>query len=50
MLKFRPGFAATFRDDVEKWWQPEYVEALIAGWRKAGLEIEGSAGPIPPGA
>ena len=39
LLKLRPDFAATVRKDIEKWWEPEYVERLIDGWRKAGLEI-----------
>ncbi len=39
LLKVRPNFAATVRKDIEKWWEPEYVEQLIEGWCKAGLEI-----------
>jgi Tfp pilus assembly protein PilF len=39
LLKLRPDFAATVRSDIEKWWQPDYVERLIDGWRKAGLDI-----------
>ena len=39
LLKLRPDFAARARSDIEKWWMPEYVERLIDGWRKAGLEI-----------
>ena len=27
------------RESCEKWWEPEYVEHLIDGLRKAGLEI-----------
>src|SRR6185369_8611235 len=38
LLRLRPGFAASFRDDVEKWWEPEYVASLVDGWRKAGLD------------
>ncbi len=41
LLKLRPDFAATVRSDLEKWWEPEYVERLIDGLRKAGLEIAG---------
>jgi tetratricopeptide (TPR) repeat protein len=40
LLKVRPDFAASVRKDIEKWWEPEYVDRLIDGWRKAGLEIE----------
>ncbi len=39
LLRVRPDFAATVRSDIEKWWGPEYVESMIDGWRKAGLEI-----------
>jgi TolB-like protein len=39
LLKLRPDFAATIRKDMEKWWNPEYMERMIEGWRKAGLEI-----------
>ena len=38
MLKLRPNFATTVRSDLEKWWELEYVERLIDGLRKAGLE------------
>ena len=39
LLKLRPDFAATVRKDIEKWWEPEYVERLIDGLRKAGLDV-----------
>ena len=39
LLRVRPDFAATVRSDIEKWWEPEYIESMIDGWRKAGLEI-----------
>src|SRR5438552_3661399 len=45
LLKVRPDFAATVRKDIEKWWEPEYVERMIDGLRKAGLEIAGEEGP-----
>jgi len=35
----RPNLAATVRKTIEKWWALEYVDRLIDGWRKAGLEI-----------
>jgi tetratricopeptide (TPR) repeat protein len=41
LLRVRPDFAATARADIEKWWEPEYVESIIDGWRKAGLDITG---------
>ncbi len=43
LLKLRPDFPTTARKDIEKWWEPAYVERLIDGWRKAGLEIGESA-------
>jgi TolB-like protein/Tfp pilus assembly protein PilF len=39
LLKLRPNAAATVRSDFEKWWEPEYVEHLIDGLHKAGLQI-----------
>src|SRR4029077_5483770 len=50
LLEVRPDFAATVRMNVEKWWGPDFVEHLIDGWRKAGLEIppeNGTAAPPP---
>ncbi|MGB8805419.1 MAG: hypothetical protein WCC93_10870, partial [Chthoniobacterales bacterium] len=44
LLRERPNWAATVRKDIEKWWEPEYVERLIDGWRKAGLQIVDKAG------
>jgi len=38
--RVRPDFAATGQADVEKWWDPRFVEHLMEGWRKAGLEME----------
>ena len=39
LLKLRPDFASIARGLLAQWWVPEYVEQLIDGWRKAGLEI-----------
>jgi len=39
LLEVRPDFATTARQDIEKWWDPEYVERLIDGWRKADLDL-----------
>jgi TolB-like protein/Tfp pilus assembly protein PilF len=51
LLAIRPDFAAIARDELEKWWQPEMIEQLVADLRKAGLEIpEPGAAPMPPGA
>ncbi len=47
LLRLKPDFAATARRDIEKWWEPEYVERMIDGWRKAGLEIAPAPGAAP---
>jgi TolB-like protein/Tfp pilus assembly protein PilF len=48
LLKLRPDFTHSVREVIEKWWEPEYVEQMIEGWRKAGLEIAGEkATPSP---
>jgi len=39
LLKLRPDFASTARKVLEKWWEPEYRELLVEGWRKAGLNV-----------
>jgi TolB-like protein/Tfp pilus assembly protein PilF len=39
LLELRPDFTATARENMERWWETEYVEHLIDGCRKAGLEI-----------
>jgi TolB-like protein/Tfp pilus assembly protein PilF len=39
LLAIRPDFAATAREELAKWWEPELVEHLLDGLRKAGLEI-----------
>ena len=40
LLRVRPDFVATGRANVEKWWNPKFVEQLAVGWRKAGLEMD----------
>jgi hypothetical protein len=40
LLRVRPDFAATGRADVEKWFEPAFVEQLAVGWRKAGLAMK----------
>ncbi len=39
LLALRPDFAAVAREELRKWWDPDLVEHLIDGLRKAGLEI-----------
>jgi TolB-like protein/tRNA A-37 threonylcarbamoyl transferase component Bud32/cytochrome c-type biogenesis protein CcmH/NrfG len=45
LLALMPNFAATARQECEKWWEPQLVEHLLDGLRKAGLEIGGKQGP-----
>jgi tetratricopeptide (TPR) repeat protein len=47
LLQLRPGFVATVRKDIEKWWEPDYVEQMIDGWRKAGLDVSTRTGSGP---
>jgi TolB-like protein/Tfp pilus assembly protein PilF len=39
LLTLRPDFAATAREEFEKWYSPEHVEQLVDGLRKAGMVI-----------
>ncbi|MFN7944133.1 MAG: protein kinase [Blastocatellia bacterium] len=39
LLKVRPDFVASVQRDFAKWWDAEYIEHLLDGFRKAGLEI-----------
>jgi TolB-like protein/tetratricopeptide (TPR) repeat protein len=39
LLAIRPDFADVAREELGKWWDPELIEHLIDGLRKAGLEI-----------
>ena len=47
LLALKPDFAATARAEYGKWFQPELVEHLIDGLRKAGLAVPAhtAAGP-----
>ena len=45
LLAARPGFAAAAREECAKWWDPELVEQIIDGLRKAGLEISTEGKP-----
>jgi TolB-like protein/tetratricopeptide (TPR) repeat protein len=38
LVLMRPNLARTVRDDLEHWYDPEYVTHLIDGLNKAGLE------------
>jgi hypothetical protein len=35
----KPDFAATGLAEFRKWFQPDLVEQLVDGLRKAGLEV-----------
>jgi TolB-like protein/cytochrome c-type biogenesis protein CcmH/NrfG len=39
LLALRPDFAATARQEYAKWYEPELIEQMIDGLRKAGLKI-----------
>ena len=39
LLKLRPDFATSGRRQLEKWFNPEYVERFVEGLCKAGLAI-----------
>ncbi|MEJ2009921.1 MAG: protein kinase [Acidobacteriota bacterium] len=39
LLKIKPDFPLTARDELGKWLQPSFVEHFVEGLRKAGLEI-----------
>lgn len=41
LLIQRPDIAKLPRQELEVWWQPDLVEDLIVGLRKAGLALEG---------
>jgi serine/threonine protein kinase len=41
LLALRPDFAAAAHEELAKWWEPQLVEHLIDGLRKAGLQIVG---------
>lgn len=40
LLALRPDFASFARYEYSKWYEPDQIEHLIEGLRKAGLEIE----------
>jgi non-specific serine/threonine protein kinase len=48
LLVLKPSFAAAAREDFGKWFDPELVEHLLDGLRKAGLEIAEKPGTVPP--
>jgi hypothetical protein len=39
LLALRPDFAVAARQEYSKWYEPEQIEHLLDGLRKAGLKI-----------
>ena len=37
--KLKPGFAASARAGLEKWFDREYTERVLDGLRKAGVDV-----------
>ncbi len=48
VLALRPDFAATVRQEYAKWFDPERIEPVIEGLRKAGLQIPEEQSPAKP--
>ena len=47
LLAARPEFATSAREECSKWWNPDLVDQLLDGLRKAGLnEPAGSVSPL----
>jgi TolB-like protein/Flp pilus assembly protein TadD len=51
LLALEPRFISAVRDEFGKWYQPDLVEHLIDGLRKAGMEMPAATpdAPSPPG-
>jgi TolB-like protein/Flp pilus assembly protein TadD len=47
LLRVRSDFTASARKVSEMWWEPEHVDHLIDGWRRAGLEVDAAPGAAP---
>ncbi len=47
MLALKPDYGQVARELHGKWIQPDLVEQLMDGLRKAGLDIAGDSGPVP---
>jgi tetratricopeptide (TPR) repeat protein len=47
LLKIKPDFAVVARDELQKWYDADLVEHLIAGLRKGGLDVPSPADPAP---
>lgn len=40
VFRIRPDLATTIREDLERWFEPDYVDRIMDGLRKAGLREE----------
>ena len=49
LLEVRPDFTAIARQECSKWWDPQLVDQLVDGLRRAGLEIPEKATMSAPG-
>lgn len=47
LLALRPDIATAVREDLGKWFESEFVEGLLDGLRKAGMEIADEEKPAP---
>ncbi len=45
VLALEPNFASKAREYYGRWQSPEMVERQVESWRKAGLQIDGTAAP-----
>ncbi len=50
LLDLRPDFADIARQEFEKWWDSDFVEHLIDGLQKAGLDMTLASGSQQPSA
>jgi TolB-like protein/tetratricopeptide (TPR) repeat protein len=48
LLRLKPDFVITARDELRKWFDRDLVEHQIEGLRKAGLEIDAAPGTSAP--
>jgi len=48
LLAARPEFATSAKEECNKWWNPDLVDQILAGLRKAGLDApDVGVGPSP---
>ncbi|MGQ0735875.1 MAG: protein kinase domain-containing protein [Acidobacteriota bacterium] len=48
LLRLKPEIARTMRQDGAKWWDARFVEQLIDGLRKAGLDVPAESAAATP--